>query len=151
MSAPPRVAPGHVGLNVTDLARSIRFYQEIFGFDLLGRSDQPEREYAFLGYAGIPVLTLWRQSAGRAATDRPGLHHFAFQVGSMEQVRAAEARVVQAGAVLHHHGAVAHAEGAESGGIYFEDPDGIRLEVFSPTGAGGHPVPFAGAPSCGFF
>ena len=35
---------------------------------------------------------------------------------------------------LYHDGIVPHSEGASSGGIFFEDPDGIRLEIF--TGAG---------------
>ena len=33
----------------------------------------------------------------------------------------------------------------------FEDPDGIRLEIYAPTGAGDHAAPTPGAPSCGFF
>jgi hypothetical protein len=31
-------ATGHVGLNVTDVTRSIHFYQQVFGFDLLGET-----------------------------------------------------------------------------------------------------------------
>ena len=48
---------------------------------------------------------------------------------------------------LLYQGIVPHAEGAESGGVFFEDPDGIRLEIFSPTGAGNLTAPVAGAPT----
>ncbi|HLA74470.1 MAG TPA: VOC family protein, partial [Gammaproteobacteria bacterium] len=34
---------------------------------------------------------------------------------------------------------------------FFEDPDGIRLEIYAPSGAAGCQAPMPGAPSCGFF
>lgn len=151
IAAGPRFTTGHVGLNVSDLARAARFYQDVFGFEVAARSDQPGREYAFLAQDGALVLTLWRQSAGRAATDRPGLHHLSFQVGSLDEVRAVEGRLRAAGAVIHHDGLVAHREGADSGGIYFEDPDGTRLEIFTPSGLAEHQAPHGSAPTCGFF
>ncbi|CAM5442132.1 hypothetical protein SAVIM338S_02651 [Streptomyces avidinii] len=46
---------------------------------------------------------------------------------------------------------VAHGEGARSGGIFFHDPDGTRLEIFSPTVDEGLEAPVEGAPTCGFF
>ena len=52
----------HVGLNVRDLPRSTRFYQQVFGFELLGESAEPGRAYAFLGRDGELILTLWPQS-----------------------------------------------------------------------------------------
>ncbi|MEM7516914.1 MAG: VOC family protein, partial [Planctomycetota bacterium] len=55
------------------------------------------------------------------------------------------------GVSLLHDGVVAHGEGAASGGIFFEDPDGTRLEVFTSAGVEGHAPATAGAPSCGFF
>jgi lactoylglutathione lyase len=144
-------APGHIGLNVSRLDRSIEFYRAVFGFDLLRRSDDAGRAFAFLGRDGAVVLTLWQQSDGAFAGDRPGLHHLAFQVESVEAVREAEGRLRGLGARLHHDGIVAHAEGADSGGLFFEDPDGIRLEIFTPRGVAGSPAPHCDGPTCGFF
>ena len=50
-----------------------------------------------------------------------------------------------------HEGVVAHREGSASGGIFFHDPDGTRLEIYAPSGAENAPVPSATAPTCGFF
>jgi catechol-2,3-dioxygenase len=150
-AAATRFTTGHVGLNVSDLGRAARFYQEVFGFEVTARSDEPGREYAFLAQDGELVLTLWRQSSGRAAADRPGLHHLSFRVASLDQVRELEGRLRARSAVIHHDGIVAHREGAESGGLFFEDPDGIRLEVFAPAGLFEHPAPHGAAPTCGFF
>ncbi len=142
---------GHVGLNVSDLARARQFYQDVFGFEVISESTQPDKSFAFLGSGGGIVLTLWKQSSGGFTRDRPGLHHLSFQVESIEQVKEAEDRVRKAGGKIHHGGVVAHAEGRDSGGLFFEDPDGIRLEIFAPTGAGQSPAPHGAAPTCGFF
>jgi lactoylglutathione lyase len=147
----PSVQTGHIGLNVTDLARSKQFYQQVFGFEVLGESQEVGRQFAFLGQDGMPVLTLWQQSEGRFATHHVGLHHLAFQVGSIDDVRAFEERLRALGTPFLYDGVVPHAEGADSGGVYFEDPDGIRLEICSSTGAHGLAAPTADAPSCGFF
>lgn len=142
---------GHVGLNVTDLDRSLPFYQRIFGFDVLAEGKESDRRWVFLGLDGNLVLTLWQQSDAAFSPSTAGLHHLSFQVDSIEQVRSTEAVVRELGAELTHDGVVAHAEGAPSGGIFFVDPDGTRLEVFAPTGAESAPAPDGEAPTCGFF
>jgi catechol 2,3-dioxygenase-like lactoylglutathione lyase family enzyme len=150
-AAATRFTTGHVGLNVSDLARSKRFYQDVFGFEVLAESGAAGREYVFLAQGSTLVLTLWPQSRGGFATDRAGLHHLSFQVESIERVKEAEQRLRERGSVIHHGGIVPHREGADSGGLFFEDPDGIRLEIFTATGAAESPAPHAGAPTCGFF
>jgi catechol-2,3-dioxygenase len=151
LTSVPNVQTGHIGLNVSDLARSKQFYQQLFGFEVLGESQEVGRQFAFLGQDGMPVLTLWQQSEGRFAKHHVGLHHLAFQVGSIDDVRALEERLRALGTSFLYDGVVPHAEGADSGGVYIEDPDGIRLEIYSPTGAHGLAAPTADAPSCGFF
>lgn len=142
---------GHVGLNVSNLALSKRFYQEVFGFQAMGESFEKGREFVFLGGGGKLVLTLWQQSGERFDRRRAGLHHLSFQVEGIEQVRAAEQKLKSLSVVFVHQGIVPHGEGSASGGIFFEDPDGTRLEIYSPTGAHEHKAPTPGAPSCGFF
>lgn len=149
-TSPTAFTTGHVGLNVTDLERSVRFYQTVFGFAVGTASAEAGRQFAFLQQGETLVLTLWQQSHDRFAPDRPGLHHLSFQVDGVEHVREVERRLRALGATIHHDGIVPHAEGWESGGVFFEDPDGTRLEVFAPSGVHGH-APGGAAPTCGFF
>jgi len=149
-TASPLPRPGHIGLNVSDIDRSVSFYKDLLGFQVLLEGGAGDRKFAFLGDGGKPVLTLWQQSTGSFEKRRPGLHHFAFEVGAVDEVRRLEAKLHARGIHFHYEGIVPHVEGAASGGIYFEDPDGIRLEVYAPEGVHGA-APVAGAPSCGFF
>jgi lactoylglutathione lyase len=151
LTSVPTLQTGHIGLNVSNLARSRQFYQQVFGFEVLAESQEMGRQFVFLGQAGTPILTLWQQSEGRFATHQVGLHHLAFQVGTIDEVRAFEERLHALGASFLYDGVVPHAEGLPSGGVFFEDPDGIRLEIYSPTGAHGLTAPNVDAPSCGFF
>ncbi len=145
------IQTGHVGLNVSDLGRSKKFYQELFGYQVMGESQEEGRQFAFLGDGKKLVLTLWQQSDGRFGKRQSGLHHLSFQAETMEQVEAYRDKLHELNVELEYEGIVPHDEGMASGGIYFEDPDGIRLEIYSPTGAEDQAAPVSDAPTCGFF
>jgi len=145
------LSTGHVGLNVSDVDRASEFYGRIFGLALLNKSEAENRKYAFLGSKNQVVLTLWQQSTGRANHQQPGLHHLSFQAASVEQVQRIESELKSLGVEFHHQGIVPHAEGADSGGIYFDDPDGIRLEIFAPSGVSSLETRATHGPACGFF
>jgi lactoylglutathione lyase len=147
----PEITPGHIGLSVTNLDRSLAFYQDVLELEVLQRFDDAGRRFAFLGAGGRLFLTLWQQSDAGYEPRHAGLHHLAFQVPTLEDVQTAEAKLRARGQMPRYDGVVPHREGAESAALFFTDPDGIRLEIYSPTGAAGLRAPVAGAPSCGFF
>lgn len=142
---------GHIGLNVTDLDRSLAFYRDVLGFPVLAEGKEDERRYAFLGDGPRPLITLWQQAGEAYDTGRAGLHHLALEVDTVDQVRQYETALRAYGVTFAYEGVVAHREGSASGGIFFHDPDGTRLEISAPSGAEGAPVPDATAPTCGFF
>lgn len=112
----PELATGHIGLNVSDLDRSVDFYRRAFGFEQLAASaDDDEKRWAFLGANGKLVLTLWQQSDGAFSTETPGLHHLSFHVDTIEQVRSIEALLRELSVSFAHDGVVAHGEGVASG------------------------------------
>ncbi|MFD4522541.1 VOC family protein [Streptomyces sp. NPDC058470] len=142
---------GHIGLNVTDLDRSLGFYRDVLGFGVMGEGKEEDRRYAFLGGDSGLVLTLWQQAQGSHDTGRAGLHHLALEVDSIDQVRTYETALREYGVEFAYEGVVAHHEGGTSGGIFFHDPDGIRLEIYAESGAEGASAPSEAAPTCGFF
>ena len=142
---------GHVGLNVNDLARSKKFYEEVFGFEVRGESTADDRKFAMLAQDGKLVLTLWQQSSAGFSRETAGLHHLSFQAKSVEDVKEIEAKLRERGAKLIYDGIVLHIEGAKSGGIFFEDPDGIRLEIYTTEGLEEYSAPENGPSACGFF
>lgn len=79
------------------------------------------------------------------------MHHLSFQVETIDEVKAAEQVLRGLDARFNYDGVVPHGENGTSGGIFFADPDGIRLEIYAPSGADPADAPTAGAPTCGFF
>ncbi|MFF0094289.1 VOC family protein [Streptomyces canus] len=142
---------GHIGLNVTDLDRSLAFYRDVLGFTPLAEGKEEGRRYAFLGDGENLVLTLWQQAGQPYAAERAGLHHLALEADTIEKVREYEEALRAYGVDFAYEGVVAHREGAGSGGIFFHDPDGTRLEISVPSGAEESPAPSGAAPTCGFF
>lgn len=142
---------GHIGINVTNVEKAKQFYQDVFGFSVINESSEEGKKFAFLAKNEVLVLTLWEQSEGKFSPKQPGLHHLSFQVDSLEEVKQYEQKLQEMGVSFLYDGIVTHAEGASSGGIFFTDLDGIRLEIYAPKGVSDYKAPHQDAPSCGFF
>ncbi|MFE9643791.1 VOC family protein [Streptomyces sp. NPDC006365] len=151
MSATSTLRTGHIGLNVTDLDRSLVFYRDVLGFGVLAEGKEEGRRFVLFGEDGRPTLTLWEQAHDGYDAGRAGLHHLAVEADTVEQVREYETALRAYGVDFAYDGVVAHGEGAASGGIFFHDPDGIRLEIYAPSGAEEAPAPSGAVPTCGFF
>jgi catechol 2,3-dioxygenase len=118
---------GHVVLNVTDLAAAVRFYTEMLGLKV---SDRYPDTMVPGGMVFMRVSTDHHGVAlvgGAKKGDVTSLNHFAFEVGSPEQVfRARE--------WLKKNGVAIHFEGRRRAGcqlaVEFKDPDGNNLEIY---------------------
>ncbi|MEU3736430.1 VOC family protein [Streptomyces sp. NPDC032198] len=158
MTATSTLRTGHIGLNVTDIERSLAFYRDVIGYEVLGEGKEEGRRFAFLGQDGTLALTLWQQADAAFAPRNAGLHHLAIEVDTIDQVRTHESALRAYGVEFAYEGVVPHGEGAASGGIFFHDPDGTRLEIYAASGAGAgsgagasEQAPVPDAPTCGFF
>jgi len=149
--AKSNIRTGHVGINVIDVDRSAQFYMKVFGFDVLRESKEDGKRYVFIGDDQRLVLTLWQQAGAQFDAGIAGLHHLSFEVDSIDEVKEAESRLRSMNVPLLYDGIVAHSEAAASGGIFFTDPEGVRLEIFTSELGESHPAPGTGAPLCGFF
>src|SRR5262249_20134961 len=118
---------GHVVLNVTDLEAAVRFYTEVLGLHVSDRypDTMVPGGMVFLrcntDHHGVALV------GGAKPSERSTLNHFAFEVGSLEEV-------FRARAWLRKHDVRIHFEGRRRAGcqiaVEFTDPDGNNLEVY---------------------
>ena len=118
---------GHVVLNVSDLEASVRFYTELLGLEVSDRypDSMVPGGMVFMrcstDHHGVALV------GGAARTERTSLNHFAFEVGSLDEV-------FRARAWLRKHGVPVHFEGRRRAGcqiaVEFVDPDGNNLEIY---------------------
>jgi len=142
---------GHVGLNVTRLDQSRDFYQRSLALRVMHEGEVDGSRFVFLGDGHNILLTLWEQSTEGFDPGRAGLHHLSFEVSDLATLQEAEDRLRSAGVEILYDGIVPHMETAESAALFFRDPDGLRLELYSPTGASELEISTTTGPTCGFF
>lgn len=116
----------HAVLFVSDLDRSVAFYTDVMGFEVIAR--EQGMNAAFLRTPGSENhhdLGLFGLGAGAAPRRRHqvGLYHLAWQVGTIDDLAEARSALLAAGALTGEssHGATKSAYGV--------DPDGNEFEV----------------------
>jgi catechol 2,3-dioxygenase-like lactoylglutathione lyase family enzyme len=115
-------------LYVDDPERSARFYQGLFGFEVITAS---ERMYA-LSIEGNQILLLFRKGASAHLTSPPphdgdGRLHLAFAIPAAE-LGAWEAWLAQNGVAIEEK----HAWERGGCSLYFRDPDHHVVELATP-------------------
>jgi len=103
----------HLALSVTDVKRSVAFYQQHLGLRITRDGGEGS---AFLSTSGSDFLALFRG-------DTPGLHHFSFGIPDYNADDASR-RIEAAGLKLRRAG----------NRVYFPDPDGLTVQVHPGRG-----------------
>ena len=114
----------HAVLFVADLARSVAFYETVFGFDVIAR----EGQMAFLRAKGsenhhdLGLLEVGKR-APRPPRGSTGLYHLAWELPSIRDLAAARQELLKTGAFIGEsdHGATKS--------VYGADPDGNEFEL----------------------
>ncbi len=116
----PETRLGAVELTVTDLDRSVPFYEQAIGLRLHRR----EESRAAFGAGGEDLLVLVEDPDARPAGRHAGLYHFALLHPSREELARAAARLARTRTPIQ--GASDH---GISEAIYLPDPDGNGIEL----------------------
>lgn len=115
----------HVGFEVSDLARSARFYDAVFY--ALGARRVFESAHA-IAY-GVNGPDVWIVVRGRAPA--PGYGHMALSASGMAAVDAAHAGGLRNGGFDDGPPGMRPNYGPRYYAAYLRDPDGLRVEVVS--------------------
>ncbi len=111
----------HINLNVSDLERSTRFYQQAFGLEIALREGE---RMVFLNSPGADDTITLCQAGRGDPVGGGGVSHFGFSIGggsldeAVEQVEGAGGRLLSRG---KHGGRFPFA--------YLADPDGYVIEI----------------------
>ncbi|MEU5936748.1 VOC family protein [Micromonospora sp. NPDC047187] len=145
----------HVGIAVSDLDRSVAFYQALLGAEPVVR-DESMHGAGFAQSQGLPTTKLryatfnldnlgidliqFQEPVGdtaQVAANRPGSMHLCFHV---DDVRAVYGRMSEAGfeflgqPYTFASGEVEPPAAVGTAVAYFNDPDGTNLEIIAPKG-----------------
>ncbi len=114
----------HLVLWVSDVDRSVRFYQDVVGLEV-------KRKYpnaAFMKIPGSPDdhnLGLFEQRGAPKPDERVArMYHSAWEVGEITDLVRARLRLAEAGAL------VGQSDHGVSLSLYAKDPDGLEFEIF---------------------
>ncbi len=116
---------GHVVLNVRDAQKSKEFYTRALGLKLA--YEDRDRGAVFLSFGTQHHDLALFQLATGATPDatQPGLHHMAWQLGSFAELQAAYRELRDLGIPVE-----STIEHNVTRSVYFQDPDGNRVELY---------------------
>jgi catechol 2,3-dioxygenase len=129
----PATRIGYVSLNVSDIDRSLDFYEKVLRFKKVGR---PSNERALLSVDGHPsylveVLQTKEEAAGYKAsmpeTRRAGLYHFAILLPERKYLADMLQNLSDRRSEIRFDGLADH---LVSESIYIRDPDNIGIEIY---------------------
>ena len=126
MSIHPEVRIGHIHLTVSDLERSLAFYRDILGFEVVARYGESAVFLSAGGYHHHIALNTWAgQGAFPPPTGHTGLYHAAILYPTRFELANAIQKLITANYPID-----GSADHGVSEAIYMRDPDNNGIELY---------------------
>ena len=123
---PSGTSIGHVHLKVADLQRSLRFYCNVLGFELITTYGADAAFISAGGYHHHIGLNTWYSKGAPPAPQRSaGLFHVAILYPTRRDLAVAVHRLLE-----QEHPLTGASDHGVSEAIYLNDPDGNGLELY---------------------
>jgi len=125
-TVPAQTRIGHVHLKVADLERSLKFYRDLLGFEVMQKYGSQAVFLSAGGYHHHIGLNTWHsKGAGPAPVHTAGLYHVAILYPTRKDLATIFKRLMDENYPLS--GASDH---GVSEAIYLNDPDGNGIELY---------------------
>ncbi len=123
---PAQTRIGHIHLKVSDLNRSLQFYRDLLGFELVMMYGDQAAFVSAGGYHHHIGLNTWHSKGSQPAPgNSPGLYHVAIAYPTRKDLAEILQRILDAKYPL-----IGASDHGVSEALYLEDPDANGIELY---------------------
>ena len=119
----------HVNMNVKNLEQTVKFYQDLFGFEVRKEDNSPNKMDAPSTIIGNDSIKLCLYEDPQVVPEG-GIAHFGFHIENFDQIIS---KCQELGVEVLYDGPV---EFEKSRSVYIKDPSGYDIELSEISGGG---------------
>jgi len=112
----------HLAIAVTNIARTLKFYQDVFDMQVMYH----QKGFLQLTTPGCNDILVFEEKTGRPVGQTGGIAHFGFRLRNANEIDEMVGKIILAGGEIIDKGEFIPG----SPYVFFKDPDGYEVEVW---------------------